>query len=63
MCYKQASMLREPNKTLDVVAANRYGQQLFLADLFVRKGQHRPAPAPQPPPEPMTLEQVRPRFW
>ncbi len=27
-------MLREPGGALDVVGANRYGQQLFLADLF-----------------------------
>jgi hypothetical protein len=31
LCFKQASLLREPDGRLDLLGANRYGQQLFLA--------------------------------
>src|SRR5262249_51769778 len=39
LCYRQAAMLRDPGGELDLVGANRHGQQLFLADMF-----HRNAP-------------------
>ena len=34
LCHKQAGLVREDSAALDVVAASRHGQQLFLADLF-----------------------------
>lgn len=36
LCHKQASHSREPNRPLDVIGANKHGQQLFLADMFTR---------------------------
>ncbi|MEJ3741745.1 hypothetical protein WEI85_00385 [Actinomycetes bacterium KLBMP 9797] len=42
LCYKQASMLLPPDGKLDLTGANRPGQQLFLADMFLRKGMRRP---------------------
>lgn len=50
LCRRQAAMLR--SYPLDVPAANRAGQQLFLADLFWRP--RRRAPEPPPPPAPVT---------
>jgi len=41
LCRKQATMLRVPKRPLDVPAANRHGQQLFLADLFQQPGAAR----------------------
>jgi hypothetical protein len=38
LCWRQASLLRQGHRPLDYVAANRYGQQLFLADMFCRHG-------------------------
>lgn len=48
LCYKQASMLRDPNDKLDLVGANRHGQQLFLANMFFRRGQTKPSRPPTP---------------
>lgn len=48
LCYKQASFLRLGHGALDVVDANRYGQQLFLADLF-RRRRDSPQPTITPP--------------
>jgi hypothetical protein len=46
LCRRQGAMVRPRRGRLDVVAANHYGQQLFLADMF----RHRPArPRPSPP--------------
>jgi hypothetical protein len=45
LCMRQASLARPPHQSIDVVEANRNGQQLFLADLFRQK---RPAPATTP---------------
>lgn len=45
LCYKQASLTRGANGTLDLAGANRYGQQLFLADMFLRRGLRRAPPA------------------
>jgi integrase len=53
LCYKQASMLRGPEDRLDLIGANRHGQQLFFADMFYRRGQAKP---PQPP-KPRAAEQ------
>jgi len=38
LCYRQASMVRGPEDKLDPQEANRYGQQLFFADMFQRSG-------------------------
>lgn len=38
LCHKQATFVRERSQPFDAVAANKHGQQLFLADMFlVRK--------------------------
>lgn len=58
LCYKQASMLRHPDGKLDLVGANRHGQQLFLADMFLRRGIRRPGPPALGQPEP-ALSPVR----
>lgn len=50
LCLKQASHLRPCHGPLDVVGANRNGQQLFLADMFRGKG---PRPQLAEPPEVM----------
>lgn len=54
LCYKQASMVRPQYRELDPVGANRHGQQLFFADMFLRRGIRRlPTPAAlQPAPAP-----------
>ena len=36
LCHKQAAFAREPSKPFDALAANKHGQQLFLADMFTR---------------------------
>lgn len=41
LCHKQATFAREPHQPFDAVAANKHGQQLFLADMFTR---HKTAP-------------------
>lgn len=44
LCHKQATFVREPYKPFDADAANKHGQQLFLADMFTRhKTPTRPA--------------------
>jgi hypothetical protein len=53
LCWRQASLLRGHSGTLDLIGANRHGQQLFFADMFQRLGRRpvRPAsPVPPPPP-------------
>ncbi|WP_198955739.1 hypothetical protein [Frankia sp. CcI49] len=37
-------MVRGTDGTLDLEGANRHGQQLFLADMFLRRGLRRPQP-------------------
>ena len=44
-CWRQGWLQRLPHERLDVIAANRHGQQLYLADLFRQK---RPTPPPRP---------------
>jgi integrase len=49
LCRRQAAMLRPGDRTLTVTEAAKYGHQLFFADMFIARGQHRPAkdkPAP-----------------
>jgi hypothetical protein len=43
-------MLRQPRRPIDVVEANRHGQQLFLADTFRQKRLGRTTPAAVPIP-------------
>lgn len=51
LCWNQAKRLREPGQPLDVIAANRHGQQLMLADMSSpKKGYSKPRPAPPRPP-------------
>jgi hypothetical protein len=45
LCCRQAHFVRTPHYAIDVVEANRQGQQLFIADLFRQK---RPTPPPIP---------------
>ncbi|GAB3000987.1 hypothetical protein GCM10017788_50880 [Amycolatopsis acidiphila] len=45
LCCRQAHLVRMPHQAIDVVEANRHGQQLFIADLFRQK---RPTPPPTP---------------
>ncbi len=65
LCHKQASHARDANTRLDLVGANRHGQQLFIADLFqAGTSTTRPRPAHQPPapvaatPTPATHQQL-----
>ena len=44
LCRRQATMLRAENRVLTVAEAAKYGHQLFFADMFIQRGQHRPAP-------------------
>ncbi|HWH01704.1 MAG TPA: hypothetical protein VNV66_20845 [Pilimelia sp.] len=53
LCYKQASMLRQPDEKLDLTGANRHGQQLFIADTFLDSRANR-RPAPEAPAEPLS---------
>lgn len=48
LCHKQASFAREPNTPLDVIGANRHGQQQYFADMF------RPSAATPARPRPRT---------
>ncbi|MBT8225659.1 MAG: hypothetical protein HKP61_15650 [Dactylosporangium sp.] len=47
LCVRQAALAGPRHSRVDVIAANRNGQQLFLADLFRQK---RPEPAATAPP-------------
>lgn len=54
-CRKQGAFHRLPNESLDLIAANRHGQQLFIADLFIHRDRTLPTtsipkatPAPLP---------------
>ena len=49
LCLEQARLLQEPGRPLDLAAANRYGQQLFLANMrFQRPRTPRLRPEPRP---------------
>lgn len=43
LCCRQANLVRSPHHAVDVVKANRHGQQLFIADLFRQKRPKPPA--------------------
>ncbi len=43
LCCRQAHLVRSPHRSIDVCEAYRYGQQLFIVDLFRQK---RPTPPP-----------------
>ena len=61
LCTRQATILNRPHpthRTLDVTAANRNGQQLFLADLILKK--RRPHTTVV---EPVTVRIVWPRRY
>ncbi|WP_211246635.1 hypothetical protein [Amycolatopsis taiwanensis] len=49
LCHKQASMVREFGKPLDLIGANRYGQQLFFAGMAFQRETPRPPRPPQTP--------------
>ncbi|MEV0006473.1 hypothetical protein AB0H28_29925 [Micromonospora sp. NPDC050980] len=53
LCMRQANLVRPKHQRNDVLRANRYGQQLFLADLFRQK---------RPEPKPVALP-ARPRHY
>lgn len=38
LCHKHASLTRESNRPLDVIGANKNGQQLYFADMFRPEG-------------------------
>lgn len=40
LCWRQAKLLRKPGDPLDVVEANRYGQQLFFANMHATNHRH-----------------------
>lgn len=44
LCWGQAKRLRRPGEPLDIIAANRHGQQLMLADISSPKNGYRPRP-------------------
>ena len=73
LCLEQARILQEPGRSLDIAGANKYGQQLFFANMvFQRPRTPRLKPAngwktpggwgrPGPPPKKLTLtEWVQP---
>lgn len=60
LCSRQATVinrLRPVHRVLDVAASNRNGQQLFFADLILKKRRLPPAP------EPATVRAVWPRRY
>ncbi len=64
LCWRQAAMLRLKHRSLDVLDANRYGQQLFFADMFLtlrRRGHQvdgETAPAVRDPLRPLACRQL-----
>lgn len=59
LCWRQASMLRGRNGTLDLEGANRHGQQLFFANMFQRLGRRAARAAPPA----MARAVIRPVTW
>jgi integrase len=62
LCRKQATMVRTGRDKLDVIAANRHGQQLFLANMFSDGSRYQPKPTSvepdQPPRHPVGHQQL-----
>ena len=61
LCMRQANLVRPRHEGIDVVEANRHGQQLFLADLFRQKRPSPPALSkdyPRPAKYPVTHQQL-----
>jgi integrase len=56
LCRKQGTHARGAHEHLDLVAANRGGQQLFLADLFGHRGRTQPAAVPRPRPAVLPIQ-------
>lgn len=53
LCLEQARMLQEPGRALDLAGANRFGQQLFFANMqFQRHRTRRLGPSPRRPAPP-----------
>jgi hypothetical protein len=44
LCRKQATRMREPGGKLDLIGANRHGQQLFFANVFRSRASTPPSP-------------------
>ena len=42
LCRKQGTFHRQPHESLDLIAANQHGQQLFIADLFGQRDRTLP---------------------
>jgi len=61
LCRKQGALFRQPHEQLDLVAANRHGQQLFIADLFQHRDKTQPAKQPRPVPTPLPVHVARHR--
>lgn len=54
LCYEQARLLQEPGKAINLAEANKYGQQLFFANLVYQR-----IPAPRPEPTPAWKKRLR----
>ncbi|OLZ60426.1 hypothetical protein BS330_03825 [Amycolatopsis keratiniphila subsp. nogabecina] len=55
LCHKQASMMREFGKALDLIGANRDGQQLFFAGMSFQRETPRP-PRPRQEQQPSVIQ-------
>ncbi|NLU77842.1 hypothetical protein HCA58_05400 [Micromonospora sp. HNM0581] len=53
LCRKQATLVRTGRDKLDVIAANRNGQQLFLANMFSDGSRFQPRPPSVEPHQPL----------
>jgi hypothetical protein len=51
LCRKQGAYWRQRGETLDLVAANKHGQQLFFADMFRQRDKTQPDLETAQPPE------------
>lgn len=62
LCRKQGAFWRQPHEQLDLLAANRHGQQLFIADLFYRRDKNEPVAQPQPVPAALPVHRLAPQL-
>ncbi len=69
LCWRQAANLRAPRQPVDILGANRHGQQLFFADMHhPARSRNGPPPrphlgleaAPKPARPPSLFDQARP---